>query len=201
VLREPVSRLVSFFRFQQSMLHLPAELTFAEYVTRCDAFTDDELQHEQELNAWFGVLGGYYDRWLAAWLDTFGPRLRVLFADDLAGAPHDTMRGLAQWLDIDAEPWVAHDVVRENATTGYRNRTVQRAALSVNRRLEATWRRHPGVKRALRDAYRRVNAGGTTNGPDDALRAQLADRYRPALERTATQLRAAGVASLPAWLD
>jgi hypothetical protein len=203
VLREPVARLVSFFRFQQSMLALPSELTFAEYVDACDARDardEDALLHDQSLNPWFGVLGGHYDRWLPAWIDTFGPRLRVMFADDLGADPTSAMSALAAWLDLDPEPWATGSMSRENATTGFRNRRLQQAALSVNGRLESFWRRNPGLKRRLRGLYQRVNAGDAAGGPDDELRAQLEERFRGPRERTAAQLRSAGITDLPAWL-
>jgi len=200
VLRETVARLVSFYRFQQSMLLLPSDLTFAQYVDACDAHDEKALLRDQSLNPWFGILGGNYDRWLPAWIETFGPRLRIMFADDLGSDPTGSMVALAAWLGLDPGPWSTGAMSRENATTGFRNRRLQQAALSVNARLESFWRRNPAVKRTLRGLYQRVNAGGAADGPADELRAELEARFRDPLERTAAQLRAAGIADLPSWL-
>ena len=200
VLREPVARLISFFRFQQSMLHLPGDLGLAEYVAACDAHDESELLHDQSLNPWFGVLGGFYDRWLPAWTDTFGDRLRIMFADGLGADAVAAMVSLAEWLALDPAPFTAATLRRENATTGFRNRGLQQAALSVNARLETFWRRHPALKGSLRSLYQRVNAGAAADGPDEALRAQLEARYRSSLQQTGAQLRAVGIDDLPAWL-
>ena len=201
VLREPVARLVSFYRFQQSMLLLPSDLTFAQYVDACDAYDEEALLRDQSLNPWFGILGGNYDRWLPAWIETFGPRLRIMFADDLGADPGGAMVGLAAWLGLDPGPWSTGSMTRENATTGFRNRRLQQAALVGQRVTRVVLAPEPGHQA---NAPRAVPALSTPAAPPTVLptscAVELEARFRGPLERTAAQLRSAGITDLPPWL-
>lgn len=198
VLREPVSRLVSFFRFQKAMLTLPADMDLATYVATCDRHDPDQLLHRRELNRYFGVEGGHYYKHLPAWQDVFGDRLKIMFFDDLVADPGATMLELAAWLGISGEPWSGNALERENRTVAPRRRVVHRAAMAVNRALERPLRRHPEVKSKLRAAYGRLNTRPATDVADPAVRAALAERYAPGNQLLRGQLPIA--LRIPEWL-
>ena len=73
VLREPVSRLVSFFTFQKARLRLPADMTLGEYVAAGDRFGAADFR-DPDKEPWFGFRGGCYADYLPAWLDASGRR-------------------------------------------------------------------------------------------------------------------------------
>jgi hypothetical protein len=60
-----------------------------------------------------------------------------------------------------------------NRTEQYRNRTVQRTAVAVNRRGERFFRRYPRLERGMRSLYFGVN------GPASGQPMSLASRHRP----------------------
>ncbi len=198
VLREPVSRLLSFFRFQKSMLQLPASLTADDYVEHCLGHAPDDLAHRRELNPWFGVEGGHYDRYLPAWVEVFGGRLDVLFFDDLVADIDRVASALGARFGLDPQRWPAEASVRENRTIAPRRRLLHRAALSMNRTFERQLRRHPSVKARARQIYERVNTGEATDDLSAGTRDELERAYAPWNAALQQRLAPYGLA-LPPW--
>ena len=204
VLREPVGRLISFFTSQKARLRIDAGMTLPHYLEAADRLTDADFRDPAN-EPWFGFRGGLYADHLPFWVDAYGPRLRVLFFDDLVHRPADLLRDVARWLDIDPDAFPAAELSSENRTTGYKNRRAQQFALAFNDRFEKFLRRHHGLKDRLRSAYYRVNGRSARESVPETLRAELRERYREPNERLARQLRGAGVqdldGGLPAWLE
>src|SRR4051794_31079691 len=61
ILREPISRLISFFRFMQARLQVPADMTLQQYVERCQAVPDEHM-NDRANNVYTGLWGGQYAR-------------------------------------------------------------------------------------------------------------------------------------------
>lgn len=199
VLREPVSRLLSYFTFQQARLRIPDAMTLTEYLAHADALTDDDFRDPAN-EVWFGARGGVYADYLPDWVDEFGPGVGVYFFDDLVERPAETVARAATFLGIDPAGLPAGGLSSENRTTGFRNPTLQRAALGFNDRFEPFLRRHHGLKRRLRAAYLRLNGRPMPVTVSDAERAALRARFADANARLAAQLTAIGITDLPAWL-
>jgi hypothetical protein len=199
VLREPVARFVSYFSYQKTRLRIPETMTVEEYVATADRIHRDDFA-DPDNERWFAFLGGCYADYLPPWLDAFGPRLRVLFFDDVMGSPATVLRDVATWLEIDPDAFPAGELSSENRTTAFRFRGFQRLALATNDRFERFLRRHPDLKRRLRAAYYRVNGRAAREAVPDEVRAELAARYEEPNARLVTQLRDAGVKDLPDWL-
>jgi len=199
VLREPVSRLVSFFTFQKIRLRIPEEMTLEEYLAIADRM--DQAEFADPANEkWFGFRGGCYADFLPAWVAAFGPRLRILFFDDLMAAPDRVLQDLAGWLGVDPDAFPDSDLSSENRTTGFRLRSFQRLALFANNRMERFLRRHPAFKQRLRAAYYRVNGRAARESVRAAVRAEVEERYREPNQRLAMQLQHAGVTEVPGWV-
>jgi hypothetical protein len=199
VLREPVSRLMSFFTFQKARLRLPEEMELPEYLAEADAM-DDAAFSDPANEKWFGFRGGVYADFLPAWVSAFGPRLRIVFFDDLMAAPDRVLQEMAGWLGIDPDAFPETNLSSENRTTGFRLRSFQRLALFANNRMERFLRRHPAFKQRLRAAYYRLNGRSTREAVPQSVRAELDERYREPNARLASQLRDAGVTEVPGWL-
>jgi hypothetical protein len=205
VLREPVSRTISFFQYQKTRLRISPELPIEDYLAHADALGPaDFLDPENE--RYFAVGGSRYADFLPAWLEQFGPdRLLVLAFEELTADPARVLRETTVWLGLDPNRLPAESLASENTTTAYKSRRLQRVALAVNDRFERIFRRHPGVKRRMRALYFRFNgqsarAKAAGNHISDEVRRELADRFREPNERLAAQLRSAGLA-LPPWLS
>jgi hypothetical protein len=198
--RDPVQRCWSWYRFVRSTTRIPKELSFAAYLDRCMEFHDEGVDHLREHQPFWGLGGGCYDSWIDDWLKVFGRRLRIEFFEDLVQQPQEVTAGLCRWLEIDADACAGFAYHVENRTVQYKNRHLQRLALSLNRGGEGLFARHPGVKRALRRAYYRVNADAGDDRLDPASAERLAAFYAPHNERLAASLTAAGRTRLPGWL-
>jgi hypothetical protein len=201
VLREPVSRAISFFQFQKTRLRIPAELSIEDYLAHADTLAPaDFLDPANE--RYFAVGGGCYADFLPAWLDQFGPdRLLVLSFEDLTANPEQVLGDTASWLGLDPNFHPADSLAAENKTTAFKSRKLQRLALGVNDRFERILRRHPAVKRRVRALYFRFNGrAARASQVSDEVRRDLTERFREPNERLAAQLRSAGL-TLPSWLS
>jgi Sulfotransferase domain len=199
VLREPVSRAISFFTYQKVRLRIPADLPIAEYLATADALGPDAFL-DPDNEPYFAFRGGCYADYLPEWLETLGPeRLCILDFHQLVTDEAAALRTVAEWLGIDPSAFPADHGTSENRTTSYRNARLQQVALAGNDRLERVFRRHPDAKRRLRALYYRINGRSAAEEIPAAIYAELEQRYREPNARLARQLETAGIA-LPAWL-
>lgn len=198
VLREPVSRFVSFFEYQKVRLRLPESMTIEEYCAATAEMTLADFA-DPDNERYFGFHGGCYADFLPTWAATYGDRLRILFFDDLIARPDESLHDLAEWLEIDPNGYRATSTETENRTVGFKNRRLQRVALFVNDGAERFLRRHHGLKQRLRALYYRVNGQSKRASVSDEVRGELHARYREPNDRLAEQLRRAGIA-IPEWL-
>lgn len=199
ILRDPADRCWSYYRFLRSRVRIPGDMSFAQYLDRCEELHDRGVDGDRENQEFWGLGGGCYSTWLDAWVDTFGARFRVVFFDDLARDPAGTVADICRWLGLDAG--VATEFVYEtdNKTLQYRNEKLQAAAVRLNRRQRLFFATHPGVKRSLRRAYQLVNGNAAREQPTDATRDRLERFYLPYNQRLGEQLAAIGVAEPPLW--
>jgi hypothetical protein len=199
ILREPVNRAISFFRYQKVRLRFPAELTISEYLAEADRLTAADFG-DPDNEKFMAVRGSCYAEFVPAWLEQFGPdRVRFLFFEAMTRDALPELQGVASWLGIDPAGIDADGLGSENRTTGYKIGALQRIALSGNDRFEAFLRRHMGLKRRMRALYYRVNGQKAQDFVPDDVRNTLTERFRAPNEALAGQLSPLGVA-LPDWL-
>lgn len=199
MLREPVSRLVSFFQFQKSMLNLDQNMSLKAYLDVCRQMSPDELL-QRENNPYFGLEGGFYDKYLPDWLEVFGERLKIVFFDHLKTEPVLLVAELCDWLDLSAADCQSYVGGAENRTVAYRNPFLHRLALTFNRSSERFLRSHPRVKHRLRQIYQLLNTQGTTLEMSAELEEELNSLYADANQKTRELLIYNGYKDLPMWL-
>ena len=102
VLREPVSRLVSFFTSQKARLRIASDMSLAAYLAEADRLGAADFRDPAN-EPFFGFRGGLYADHLPLWLDAYSTDLRVLFFDDLVARPADLLADVAGWLGIDPD--------------------------------------------------------------------------------------------------
>jgi Sulfotransferase domain len=199
VLREPVSRAISFFTFQKARLRFPADYPITDYLSTADRLSPDDFR-DPENEKYMAFRGGCYADFLPGWLDVLGAdRVRVIDFQRLVGDPLLTLHETAAWLGLDPAHFPSDALSSENRTTGYKSKRFQRVALAGNDRLERVLRRHPDTKRKLRAFYYRLNGRSTQEPIPDGVRADLAARYEEPNARLAQELDAAGIPR-PGWL-
>lgn len=189
--RDPVARFWSAYRYLVSRGRLPRDMTCAAYLRDC------ERQRETKATA---LTVGMYGDYLPAWAEAFGGRLRVVFAEQLAGDQRTVVAALCQWLDLDVDPLAEAEIGRRNTTYAARSHTLARAAEAVRPLTRRVLRTSPRVRVALRQAYTRVNATTTSDRLDESTAERLRALYASSNARTAALLRTHGERSLPSWL-
>ena len=200
VLREPVSRAISFFTYQKVRLRIPAEQPIAEYLAHADALGADGFSDPAN-EPWFAVGGGCYADFLPGWIDTFGAdRILVIDFDRWVAEQNVVRDEVASWLGLDPAAFPVTDDASENRTTGYKSAGLQKVALAGNDRLERVFRRHPAWKRRLRSLYYRVNGRSMAEKIPEAVTDDLARRFTEPNARLAALLRAQQL-TVPGWLS
>jgi hypothetical protein len=199
ILREPASRLISFFQFLQGRLQLPAEMTVAEYVAKCRATPIDEM-NTRAANNYTALWGGQYARFLPAWLSSFPGRCDVFFFDDLQADPIGVLAEQCRRLGI-APSLLPAQAPIDNSAPAYRSRGVQRVAAFAARRGRAVLHRYPALYARARRGYEAVNKAEAPEIEEPAaLRREIEALYRPWNDQLRDQLREAGISQLPDWL-
>lgn len=200
LLRDPVERMWSTFRFMRSRLaDLPADMGFESYVEACTAVRDRREPFSRENHLYWTIQGGFYDEYLDPWLDAFGDRFRALFFERMTSDPSATVRELCGWLDIDAAAADSITYSVENRTVPVRSPALQRLALAANR--ESLLRNRRRLKEPLRKLYYTLNRRPEPEQMPPGTRRALVELFAPGNEALARRLRDLGYADLPGWLS
>lgn len=162
VLRDPVERLQSCYRFYQSRLNLPLEMSLDAYAALCLLYAHKpESARKAGVADWHlnALARGRYEQAMLAFQRSF-PASQILLLDyrDLARDVKRTVQRVATFSGIDAAFFDEFAFVRENVSFAARNQSLQRVAIYVNDGLETVWRRFPLIKRRLLALYKSVNA-------------------------------------------
>ena len=178
-LRNPVDRCWSWFRFVKSRNRIPKDLGFSDYLDRCEQLRRQGVDANVEHQPFWGLGGGCYAQWLVGWLDAFGGDFRISFFEDLKEDPSVSVKGHCRWLGINEDDVDTFDFAATNESQLYKNRTIQKAAVRLNRRGERFFRRHPALKHSMRKAYYAVNKAPSLPQMSDAERSRLTHFYAP----------------------
>lgn len=199
ILREPINRLISFFKFNKSMLELSKELSFDEYINNCQSLPISE-KLKQENNKYWGIDGGFYSNYLEDWFEVFDDSLKVLFFEDFIDDTRITLEYICDWLNIDGSVFDSYDFGIENKTVGYKYKILQNIAIFLNSKSEIFFRANPQVKKNLRDFYYFINGAKRKEEISQNTIDYLQDIYAPYNRRLSEQLLYKGYKNLPEWL-
>lgn len=204
VLRDPIDRVRSSFRFYKSRLHVPEAMTLDDFVDRCLRFDGSAASAQSlALKPWHlrALERGRYDLLLPEFERRFPPsQILLLRFEALNRNTGKAVSEVCRFAGIDGGFYDDFEFARENAGFTAKRRGVQRVALLVNNRLERLWRRHPALKRRLLSTYKRFNA--QPDAPSDelspALLAQVRTYYEPTYRFLDQAFRAVGASPQPA---
>jgi Sulfotransferase domain len=199
ILREPVSRLISFFKYKKSMLELDSKISLDEYLRQCEALSPLE-RIKQENDTYWGIEGGFYANYLEDWLNVFGESIYLTFFDELISDPKLFLSKMYNWLEIDNTILEAQELTVENKSLGYKNKYLQQLALFINLKAEKFWRANSGIKSILRDIYHNLNGLPHQEKISEQTLNYLQSLYQPYNQKLAVQLLARNYTNLPQWL-
>ena len=203
VLRNPVERFYSHYRFSRSKFDLPEQMSIEEFYDRCREYSDggfDPAQTDIRERSLRALEIGRYGKHLRRFYDVFdAAQIKVVFFDDLRTEPVRFMTEVCDFIGIDPGFFRNYAFERHNVTFAVRRKILHRLVMIANRLLESTLRRRPRLKRQLVEIYRRLNQGRDGNGGmSDEMRQALRGYYADSNRELASMLQGS---QLPPWLE
>jgi hypothetical protein len=207
--RDPVERLISYFKHMSTAGELPRGLSVSEYAIRGleDLPTALAAAEGRPLNVYGvnifvrGIAQGFYADYLEEWQAAFPGFIKVCFFEDLKKNPGTVVRNLCQWLDLNHSVYDSDEFTHENRSIEHKSQVVFAIAGFINDRGEAFWRKHPELKQVVRDIYFRLNEKRSGEaGLSESVRNDLEAVYRPHNARVLRMLEQQDYRDLPGWL-
>jgi len=210
-LREPISRLVSWYRFAKQIGKLPQDLSFDAYVKMLFDVTAEKLQmdhlsinektiHKQHIQA---LSQGCYAIYLKEYFKHFSSnRLHILFYEDLAVHPSKVLSDLCNFAGIDAVFYEDYTFRVTNRTETMKNSEFHKKYRDFRFRIRRWTHNKPVIhnplrllKRTIEPIYLRLNTRPTENVHiSEDTQNQLVDYYKSDV-RDLTEL----IGKMPPW--
>jgi len=199
ILREPIDRLGSFYNHIRSKAMMEENVDLYAFIQKSIQGIQDTSKQDYFTR---GVREGFYSDYLQPWIETYGEDLKIVFFDDLKNQPMQLTAEICEWLGISSEVYKASDFTVENKTVYYKNKSIHKLILSMNKKLEAFWRRNHQLKKKLRSFYYIFNANSSKGeSMDDRTKKILEELYSPYNARLLEMLKKQGYTKFPNWLS
>ena len=200
VLRDPVQRLFSFYKYKLSLGHIDSSLSFEDYLEKCKSMPINEKIKKENYDFW-GMEGGLYADLLESWHSTYGDNLKVCFFDDLVKDRVQFTSDICSWLGINFENIDSTKMVIENKSMLYRSKSLQNFAISFDKNLGALWNFMPFVKKPLSFVYNRLNSKPHNSVLSSSSRKYLEEFYEKDIAKTRTFLEQKQISNFPEWMN
>lgn len=149
ILREPISRLISWHRFAKQNGFLAAGVSFEEYVTMQLHNSETSQPVPQHLRA---LEQGLYSKYLQRYFQVFGrDQIRVVQLEALEQAPRSLMQQICSFIGVEPSFYDSYHFQVHNPSVDLRNATVQRLYHELARQLRTRVHSRRMLRRALRN--------------------------------------------------
>ena len=181
-LREPISRLISWYRFGKQIGKLPQTLSFDAYVELLFAPAEQEEQYLQTLQQ------GCYTIYLEPYFNQFGPeRIHILFYEELAAQPSNVMADLCDFAGIDANFYNDYAFKVTNRSENMKNSELHRKYRDLRFRLRQWTHNKPiihtplrTIRKTIEPLYLRLNTQPNQKTQiSEKTQHRLIDYYKP----------------------
>lgn len=215
-LREPISRLISWYRFAIQIGRLPKTLSIDEYVERLFEISDGKLNYEktQKIDAdsndnlddaqFMQVLPqGRYSDYLKNFLDRMGKeRIHTIFYEDLSKNPLEVLKALCDFTEIDSTFFDDYTFKVTNRTETMRNPDFHQKYRSFRFQVRRWTHNKPVIHNTLRamrrgfePLYLKLNTRSAESVTlSDETQKRLVDYYSPDVDELADLL-----GRMPPW--
>ncbi len=212
ILREPVSRLYSYFKYCNKTLQI-SDISFRDFVELIENQPRSPVLNKssqdknrttiiRDSGIFETLASGFYAESLTEWYNAFDKEsIKIVFFDDLERNPADLIDSICQWLSIDFHLHAENNFTVENKGFYYKNKNIHKLAVSLNEKIEPFFRRYPSLKQSLRKLYM-FNAKSNPFALDAVTKEYLEKRYAPHNLQLYTLLRTKGYSfeQMPDWL-
>lgn len=176
IVRDPVDRLASAYRFSRSLGDLDEYDGFEQHVQSLMR-KPFPVERHRALGPSFHLSGGFYGHFLTPWSDVFGSQMLVVDFDCLVNCPQIAVEQIAAWLEIE----VATERIRylqRNKTIIGRVEWIHSLAWKLNLGLRPLLEAMPRLKVGLRELYAKMNGIDPEVNIPDSLKTQLRSVHR-----------------------
>lgn len=150
ILREPISRLLSWYRFGRKRVEIGLKTTFDEYVELQKQAADSNISSCKH-PAFYALQHGRYSIYLRPYLDQFGrSSVHVAFYEDLQRNPLAFIRSICHWIGLDDGFFHNYQFDVVNKGTDVRSPHLHKVYVDSQERARKLIRFVPGLGRALR---------------------------------------------------
>lgn len=198
VLRNPVERLFSFYKYKKSLGHIDRHLNFERYIDECRKTTGPI---DKETYDFWAMVGGKYAVLLSDWYSIFGERMMVCFFDDMVRDEPKFIEEICNWLDLDKKQIDDGKTKVQNKSMIYRSKSLQRMATSFDSMFSGVWYYFPWIKWPFSRLYNLLNAKPHNETISDSLREELVGYYQEDMNKTRDFLKERQIENLPDWLS
>lgn len=199
VLRNPIDRVWSLYRFMKMHMTLPRTATLEPYITACEHVLRERPPRTRDNDIYWALAGSCYVEHLRTWLDALNDQALVLFFEQLTGDPRGTVSDVCRWLDLDASVVDRFDFDVENRTEMFRSKLLQRMALAMNS--ERLLRQRRWLKRPLRNVYYKINRSRREERMSPKARSRLEEIFGEPNRQLLAELQRRGYRDFPEWLS
>lgn len=199
VLRDPVQRLFSFYKYKLSLGHIDSGLSFDDYLEKCKSMPINEKIKKENYDFW-GMEGGLYADLLKTWQYTYGDNLKVCFFDDLVKDRVQFTSDICNWLGIDFENIDTTKMAIENKSMLYRSKSLQNFAMSFDKKLAVLWNFMPFVKKPFSFVYNLFNSKPHNAVLSNSSRKELEKFYENDIVNTRSFLEQKQISNFPEWM-
>jgi len=199
VLRNPVERLFSFYKYKKSLGHISGKLNFDNYIEECKKLAENHPIERDTYDFW-AMIGGRYAELLSEWYDIFGERLKICFFDEMVKDEPKFIEEICKWLDLDKSQIDDGKTKVQNKSMIYRSKGLQRVATSFDSMFSGVWYYLPWLKWPFSGMYNLINAKPHNEKISDSLRTELTQYYQADMDQTSDFLKERQIENLPGWL-
>ena len=200
VLRDPVQRLFSFYKYKLSLGHIDSGLSFEEYLEKCKSMPINEKIKKENYDFW-GMEGGLYADLLKTWHSTYGDNLKICFFDDLVKDRTLFTAEICDWLGIDFENIDSSKMVIENKSMLYRSKLLQNFAISFDKSLGSLWNFMPSLKKPFSFVYNLFNSKPHNAVLSSSSSKELEKFYEKDIADTRFFLEQKQISDFPEWMN
>ena len=171
ILRDPSKRFVSFYKQGIKAGRISKDESLPAFYEK-SRFAFDQYQKDGVLLDNFhnrSLREGCYALYVRPWLDAFGEDLKIIYFEDLIGAPHQKMAEICTWLSI-PDIYAGYNFSVENQSFRPTNQKVGVLASKVFLKNERFFRKNVRLKNFLKKIYSKLNHSNYEQPTEDISR-------------------------------
>jgi hypothetical protein len=158
ILREPVSRVRSFYRFGQQRNEIPLNMTFDRYIDLQRSNTDAGFRDRYRHPAFCALQHGRYSLYLKAFLEAFGSSaIHITFYEELRRNPLSFMGSICNGIGIDKGYFQDYSFEIKNQSVKVRSPRLHRLVFEADRKARLFAYNRPRLRSVLGNIGRNVN--------------------------------------------